>query len=293
MTTVIIKDIQELSCLDNKGVHNFSLGCLDCYFQLSEKIQKRKVFLINGNILFLENPSGKIYVFNNNDEDEDIEILKNYQKEYIIYSLNPISVLKGQSKFKEVSYDLKTIFDPRSYKNSKKRYNKITYPFKWLESNNFTVEKISDSSLSIIDKLHEKWVKYKMDQPQTYRIMFPPARYFRCCEKVLKETIQYEGFLFKLKDNPIAIRVVHVHNKTIYDMAFFSAFWEIPSQTTNYINSWCLKYFYDKEMETFNCGSSLNKNLKLFKEHYPFYIKESYMYSKQKQEKESIKKGFF
>lgn len=67
-----------------------------------------------------------------------------------------------------------------------------------------------------------------------------------------------------------------------YDLAFFQNPEVTISNVSNYVNIFLLKKLYDSGIKKFNCGSSLNANLKKFKCHYPSNEKISYKYSQVK-----------
>ena len=296
----VVQNIEQLFLLDNKSIHNFSLGVLDSYFYLSEKIQKKEVFLFENRILYIKSKSrGKTYVFTWRNEDE--ALLKKLQIISTIYSINQIPFLTGKSKFKEIAYTLSTVFNPKTYPNAKKRHQRIHYPLTWLVKNNMQVEKITTDNINEVSELHKKWVNYKMNQLSTFRMMFPTGRYLRCCKRCIfneeidilqsheivlleKNPLTYKGLIFKIKGELVAIRVFYIEKLLAFDLAFFTNTWDTPSQISNYIDIWCLKELYDKGINILNCGASLNRSLKIFKTHIPSKTIESYMYSKIKGE---------
>lgn len=65
-------DIKNIENIDNKEVHNFSLGCLDAYFHLDDTIQNQKSILLNNNILIINGIKPKAFVFCKKVEDKEI-----------------------------------------------------------------------------------------------------------------------------------------------------------------------------------------------------------------------------
>ena len=122
-----VNNIEQLFFFNNKGIHNFSLGVLDSYFYLWEKIYKGEVFQHEFRILYIQHKTrGKTFVFETNDKD--IILLKELQHLSTIYSIGKTPFLENESKFKEVGYNLSEVFSPTSYSNAKKRHQRITYP---------------------------------------------------------------------------------------------------------------------------------------------------------------------
>ena len=270
--------LTSIESLSNQGVHNFSYGILDSYFDVEKLVEKGKVELAE-NVLILSKLPGrsrkKVFVYLNASQQK----LKRLQQEAVIYSISPLNLPK-QNKFKELRYNLSKVFDPMSYSNAKKRYNRIKYPFVWLEKNNLFVEPLQRDKYNDYKELHDKWCEKKLEDPKTFKIMFPGKRYLRCVEKAIDNKDLYYALAFYLEDELVAIRVDSIEENYAFDLAFFGKFWEVPSQCMNYLNVYYMKAILDKGVEYLNCGAFLNKNLHTFKAHYPNDVVISYAYSK-------------
>ena len=283
-----ILDFKSYFKLQHHGVHNFSLGTLDAYFSLSHLLVRRKAFLYGGSILVVPPLAGggyKIFMFS---ENEDLSILTELQKCGVVYSISPLKLKKG-SKFKEIAYDLKVVFDPASYKNKKQRHKKLRYPFSWMERADALVEPITLENFAEVEALHEKWVEYKLADPKTYQIMFPRKRYINCCKKVVNASsnllnLQYFGVAIRIGGKIEVVRVVYVDGQYGFDLAFFGNTWSDDlSQLMNYADTYLLSLLYTTVgVKYFNCGAALNKNLQAFKTSLPYYTVESYAYSRIK-----------
>ena len=286
--------VSQLKLLENKGVHNFSLGSLYCYSYLSLALQKKCVFF-NGRILsLLMFGKVKTYVFEYDERDRD-ELLA-FQKKGPLYSLEKIP-FSQESRFEEIAYDLVVVFDPKSYSCAKKRYQRIKYPFVWLDFQKAEISGITEENFSEVALFHEKWRAFKMSCKKTYKIMFPQRRYLQCCEYALRDKEIYLSFVLKIKDEIQAVRVVNIQDEQAFDLAFFSNTWSAPSQLSNYFDIYVLSVlFREKNIKIFNCGASLNKDLKTFKTHYPYFTVNSFKYSMLKkeiiQEEKEKKTGF-
>ena len=281
-------NVEDLLKLDNKGVHNFSFGCLDGYFHLNQSIVKREIDLINGRILHLFRAK-KVYVFSYSPDD--LSILKELQHTTNIYSLDEVVGLEKSSKFNELAYNLEKVFDPASYPNSKKRHSRIKYPFVWLQTNGVGIRQLQD--INEVEAFHAKWVEHKLADEKTFRMMFPTARYINCFKKTLVRDpalpVNYAAWGFYYKNKLALVRIVSIQGDYAYDLANFGNTWDGPSQLTNYADIWVLRELYTiNKIRVFNCGAILNKNLKMFKSHYPNYPIISYGYGKIEKKKEKV-----
>lgn len=277
---LIIKKVQDL---DNKGVHNFSWHILDAYFRLEEVARKNNAVLLTSGVLKLQGLPGrlssKIFVYDANSMNK--EQFEHEQKTSMIYSIDDL-LLNGKNKVNELCYSLDTVFDKNSYLNSKKRHKRIIYPFTWIKKQKYTISKLLEVTKDVI-MLHGEWVNRKLNDPRTFRMMFPNRRYINCVYRAVLDTRRYVVFGVRDRDEKlISVRVVGIQNKYAYDLAFFSAFWRIPSQATNYINVAILKQIWEMGVKEFNCGYGLTKNLSQFKKHYPHFNKQSFSYSRIK-----------
>lgn len=290
--------VDQLRRFSTRGVHNFSLGCLDAYFHLIEDLAAGKAFILGSSdgILVLSRRK-KVYCFEAS-EDSDLQLLRYLQKEASIYSLQSIG-LSGERKFSEVYYDLDEVLNSKTYPNKKKRYNHLTYPFRWMKNNEVEVRVSTDfeveSIRSEVETLHSDWVSHKLEDGKTYRIMFPQKRYLRCferlvaCQRDRTSGISYIGYFFFLKGELVSVRVIFIDRKSDwgYDLANFTNTWSSPSQISNYFDVYALSLLRKEGIRFFNCGAALNKYLQTFKTHLPSHILESFAYSRSKKVEEN------
>lgn len=272
--------LSAISRLDNRGIHGLSLGCLDAYFHLNEDLREGFVTLLNGRILFLRKRK-KVFVYERREEDTGL--LKQLQREASVYSIYPFLGLQKGGKFVEIAYDLAEVFNPKFYSCKKKRYNRIVYPFRWLDKNRVRVS--SDIDLKEVKKLHSEWVQYKLRDSKTFKIMFPTRRYLRCFERSVSGAglipIRYVRYGFFLDGQLVSVRVLSIQGKYAYDLANFTNTWGAPSQLSNYADIFALEDLYiNKGAEVVNCGAKMNKYLGVFKGHLPHQEVISYMYSR-------------
>ena len=288
------KSAQNLLRLDNRGVHNFSLGALDSYFRLNAGIIKNKATMLNEHTLgnYTVTNHASVFVFK---PENDIATLRDLQKKATIFSIHPLEGLEKKRVWQDVVYDLREVFDRSNYKK-KKWHNKITYPFKWIEKNGIEIRRDLDAVEA--KELHDKWVEEKFKDPTVHRIIFPVGRYLRCCKEAVSTQsrvvpVDYRIYAAHLDGKLVWVRIVSVQGDMAYDLANFGNKWDAPSQLSNYFNVWGLKDLYDQGIITFNCGPTFDKGLKGYKTHYPYYEITSYVYPRVKEVKKSTQQTLF
>lgn len=269
---------------DNRGIHNFSYGTLDCYFWLQKLLTtpgKSASFPCPG-ILVLDGLPGtnrvKTFVFGGRAHSD---YLFGQQHRGVVYSIDPLPLQK-ESKFKEMQYHLPDVFNPSNYSREKRKM-RLRYPFNWLETNGLTTEPCSEENFGTCKAIHDEWVQKKLSDPKTFQMMFPNKRYLNCVSKAIEQPDRYEAVLFYLCGKPFAVEVYAVQGKHAFGMAGFGKWWEFPSQAMNFVTVWMLRHLQEKGIEYVNDGATLNKNLHAFKSHYPNNLIISYAYSKLKE----------
>lgn len=285
--------LEALEALDNRGLHNFSLGVLDSYFRLTDVLKKGRrqtSFMLGASVLHLE---GKTFVY---DRAVDVGELESLRRLGPVYSIDKLEGLEGAGHFDEICYDLHHVFSPEAYANAKKRHQHLVYPARWIESRGidvgFAISRDVDRALA----LHDEWAKRKLDDPKTFKMMFPGARYSRCVELSAVDKRKRGMFadssiprphmiVANRGDEIVGVRVVWTQPKKaeVYDLAFFCNTWtEGLSQLSNYVEMLSLDLLRRAGFRTFNCGAALNKHLKAFKCHVPHNTVRCYTYSKRK-----------
>jgi len=267
-----------------QGNHNFSVGVLASYFRLGEMMSKGKYRFFDEHAVYIGGNVKKWFIIKDGLTNSQISAMRLNGSIYSIYSFPE---QEGERKFVELVYNLEEVFNKKSYLNSKKRHQRITYPFTWLDKNDFRVDKLSESNIEEVSDLYKTWEQYKKDDPTTYQIMFPSARYKRCYEMALDKAFDFETYLYYLNDKLAACRIISIERDTAYDLAFFSRYWELPSQSIEYFNVWTMRDLQKKKVLDFNCGAIAG--FACFKKHYPHKLVTSYAYSKTKQ----VKRSFF
>lgn len=275
---------------NKRGVHNHTYENLFLYFDLEKHLSKNRVAFFDCAALIIDNRKHKLFIFDTPDfltrfdfSMFDHETLK---KKFIFYSSEPQTDSHfSNDKLKEYVYNLDEVFDEATYyekyadrstKDIKKKiYNKIKYPFLFLQKFNFRVEDITEAHLDSIKNLHDEWCEKKLADPRTFKMMFSTNRYDRCINAMFNSNyLKRDNFYakaFYLDDKLIGVRQCLLTNDTrAYDIGNFNAFWEIPSQMGLYLNVYALKDMKDNhDVKTFNCGMESSKSLAVAKHHFP------------------------
>jgi len=273
-------NISNLYQLDNKGVHNFSVTTLVTYFYLNEMLaSKTPPLLLKNSVLVLPNKQGRFKTFVYQEPENSKNMLEYLRSLGPVYSIDKLQQLDDGKPFVEIAYDLEQVNNPASYKNAKKRHQRLTYPITQLEKWGVSVESLSKENFAGVQELHDMWVDYKLADPKIFKIMFPNKKYLFCCQKALQYPRLFKTFVFKFGGKVLATRIVGIDQRRTYDLANFGNSWDSFSQLMNYADTLALKNLYVQGFKSLNCGFGLNKNLTAFKEHYPNYEVTSYIYS--------------
>ena len=277
---------EELYSLDNKGIHQFSLGVLDGYFNLDLLLRKYKVHKFKGTLL-IENVKPFVLIYYCEHTPSEISLISSMRKKATIYSLDKLSFLSSPRKVSECIYNFTDVFNRDNYKTSKKKYQRLVYPFKFLEKLHFSIEKISSENIQEVIKVHDEWVVQKLLDESVFKINFSKVRYKRCCTRLLEESLlDYNGYglALKLGNKVIGARILSLKDSIAYDLAYFVEFWNLPSHLSNYINVWTMNHLREIGITHLNCGLYLHKKLSAFKSQLAHDSKFYFSYGKEKNE---------
>lgn len=276
------------------NLHNHTIANLYLYFNFQKYIDTDRVVFYPGCVWLVNNSKHRFFLYNQKEILQQVDfsplLLAYHQEEVrkkvIIYSdqiINFDKKLLVQSKNQELCYDLNLMFDRASWKNSKKYYNHITYPFNQLNKPEFTIRDLTKDDFEQAEVLYNEWVKQKLENPNTFRLTFSSGvgRYLHSLKVALFSKIKEEFFVKGLFYNGqlCSVRVIVLTATTSYDICFYSDFKLLPSQSTNYFNTYCMKELKDRGIQIHNCGVELDKNLKMFKSHFPHFLKPDYKYN--------------
>jgi hypothetical protein len=267
--------VAEVQAAGHQRIHNFCVGSLTCYFSLTSA-QAR----FQGSILIIDGLRGstrlRSFVFSG---DYDVKLLTELQQAGPIYSIDPV-LLSKQTKFKELAYDLDTVFNPDRYPNAKKRAKRLRYPFTRLDSEGIEIRLLLPADLPAISALHKAWCDWKLAQPTTYQMMFPKRRYIACMEQALSQSEDYWAFGAFKEDKLLAARALYIEKECAFDLAHFSAAWETYNDFSEHFALATMHELHRRKITYLNCGASLNSRLSAFKSHWPHIEVISYAYGK-------------
>lgn len=255
-------------------VHNFSFGTLDAYFNLSD-VEPSCVDW-DGNLLTIRQ-RGKTKTWAFYSTPADIPRLEQLRLEGPIYAKRPLSLPKG-TKFHELAYNLKTVFDPASYANSQKR-KRIKRPLNRLIKNGYIVPNWKKDFLEIM-QLHRHWVTWKMADPATFQMMFPKRRYLTCVEKAFHSQ-DYIVFTARNAQGRVdACRVFYFEGDQAFGLAQFGRYDQCYHGFAEDFATATMRGLLDAGITRLNCGASLNKKLSAFKMQWPHEEVVSFMYGR-------------
>lgn len=264
-----------IKAVGHHRIHNFCVGSLTTYFGLTSA----QASFADGTLI-IDGLKGsarrKCFVFRGK---ASISALAEIQRQCVIYSIDSLPLPK-QNKFKEVAYDLATVFNPTSYPNAKKRAKRLRYPFTRLTAEGITIRRLGVADQGAIKVLHAAWCEWKLAQPTTFQMMFPKRRYMACMEQALEQPIDYWGYGAFRGNELLAARAIYVEDECAFDLAHFSAAWAAPTDFSEHFAIATMQELYKEGITYLNCGASLNSRLTAFKSHWPHYSVESYAYGK-------------
>lgn len=277
------------------AIHNHTLENLFLYFNLDYFLEKDRVVFYKNAVWLVDNRKYKFFIFDHGNflcVLNTSPITDELKKKFIFYS----SVWQGhvkqrfvESKLKEGSYDLTKVFDEEIYlekykdrsrsEAKKKVYNKLKYPFNFLEKNSdkFKVVEMSGDLVTMMEGIHKQWVDFKMSDPKVFKMMFSSNRYNRCVKLMFNHSfLKREDFFCKMffwEGKPIGVRQCLVKEidgeRVSFDIGWFNLFWQVPSQLIFFINAWCLRELKDVYGVTkHRTGMLLDKHLSMSKDHF-------------------------
>lgn len=246
-----MKDLQIFLDSKHTGIHNFCYGVVNSYYQPVEyKIINNCSFEI---LSRYGKNRRKLFLFG---EPETIT-------QEVCYSS-----CVGSEKKTEISHNLSDVFNKDNY-NRKKRYNTIIRPFNWSSKNNLVIDQLDKNHLFMVEQLHDKWVDLKLNDPKTFKIMFPTKRYIKCFYHSL-ENKNYISFGAFLEGQLVSVRVLYLVEEWAYDLAFFTDYSQ-HNFLTGFVDILILDKLKGLGVNYLNRGVELNKGLKQYKTQYPHF----------------------
>lgn len=288
------------------NIHNHTIANLYLYFRLDYYLEKQRVVCFPGCIWIIDNRKYKFFV-----SDVDIlqyfnfdSILSEFYKKFIFYSSieQTNCDIMVMSKLKEMNYNLEELIgDPEHYvfwkkyvekdpdvKSSKvkKRIDEYLYrPIKkiegWKEEGRLHIRDYREEDHEVMEDVHSQWCEAKLNNPNTFKMMFSSGRYNKCLRKMY--ILGREKFFAKIIyfDNvPVACVQAMLDGEHAYGIGFFSLYEKTPSQFTQMLFSWYLRELYEVHgIKHLHYGMEVDKNLHNWKAHYPYHYSITYKYN--------------
>jgi len=249
--------------------HCFSKGFLYYSAGYQKAMNERKVVLINETILFDLNlqKKARVSIIGTLKYDTDIEILKILQKYGYMRSSYDLGLGKTV-KYPEVVHHLEDVFDGASYKNSKKRSQRLVQPLKVIENNNITLRRITEKDTEAVDAFCETWTNVKLEDPKVFKMMFSnPNKHIKMA---IADGTYGEVWGYFIEDKLINLQLFYVEGEYAYSL------YNVTTRDESIdarINAACYLHIMtqlkDRGVKHWNVGLALNPSLSAFKHHYP------------------------
>lgn len=279
-------------------IHNHTLENLFLYFHLERHLEKNRVVFYKGAVFIVDNRRHKFFISDTPNLLEELDFSSlvdlKIRKKFTFYSSHGEKI-EGLTvgKSKESVYNLPYVFSEESFfekypnllrgKIKKKIYNRLKYPFSYLEKHNFKSVDITEENLEVALNIHKQWVDFKVNNPDVFQMLFSSNRYNKALEKMFlgKGLLDRKNFyakIFYFDGEPIAVRQVLLKGKYSYDIGFFSTYFNLPSNVVNYISTYSLNELRELGIKFHNTGMKFDKKNNISKSHFPSEDKIIYSY---------------
>ena len=260
--------------------HCFSRGFLYYASGYQKLIPARKVVLVNKSILIDITVQKKLRtsIIAELQDPNDIEIVKVCREEGYVRS--PYDLKIGNfSRHAEVVHNLESVFSPESYKNSKKRNQRIHQPLKVISENNIELRKLGSDNVADIDAFCETWTALKLENPKVFKMMFSnPNKHI----KMAIEDGQFgEVWGYFIDGKMCNLQLFSVEDDVAYSLYNVTT---RDKELDSRINAACylhiMQHLKNLGVKEWNVGLALNPSLSAFKHHYPHEDISYFHYSK-------------
>lgn len=260
--------------VENVASHDYNLGVLITYKKLNELDEQGFVDVYEDGFSLRINKRKTEFYFVQQVSEERFHNIRN--KGYRVVTLDKVEGVEGTVKRTEIVYELSKVFKKESYPNKKKRYQRIVYPFKKINDLGVTIKEIDSEHHGDVKRVHDSWIKRKLNNEKVHQNTLPTQRYLRAYELGLSVP-QIKTFgAFNNEGELFSFRTVSFKDDRCYDLSFVTDE-KIDSQINEYLNTVFLRKLYDEGIKTFNTGLS-EGSLKRFKKHLPHFEIHTYQY---------------
>lgn len=250
----------------DKLYHSTSLPVIFGYY----KLLSSPVKFLEGIVIFFDKRRKRYkIIYYDPSYNYDFSIIK--QDLYIV-SDSVIQLPFKRVKQREILYKLDDIFDLSKYSNAKSRARSFSNPIHRIEKVDFRLEKITKENMQIVYKTYRKWCDFKLADKNTFRMTFSSKNYWMVIENYLNKYYKYfDGFLrlIFIEDKPFGVECSYRIDDICYAMSSFCLFFEFPSNYSEGIKLMIFKEMRENGVRYYNYGLAFNKNLKLYKSHFP------------------------
>lgn len=258
------------------GIHQYQAGVLYTYENYERLIK-------NGTIKFFSNGDFSVkddYYCTKPKSLGEMEKILRYMNCLALFN---IPELKPVSRI-EVCYNLEDVFNKEKYSNSKKFYKLVKRGLNIHTREGNVVRFLDVSDTNQASRLHDSWVKYKLENYNLFKILFPTERYKKCLKASLEKEMAGKILsigCFTSQGKMLGYRTIYKRGTAAYDLAYITDRNITESDFSEHFEIVTLNFLKDNcGIQTFNCGLSEGK-LKDFKKHLPNKEKIYYRYKKR------------
>lgn len=180
-----IVNFLELKLKDNL-IHEFQPGVIYTYRDLPKLVKQNQISIYKtGNFSIKDT----FYLFSKMPVENIRKILlkQSVLSPLYIAAFNP-------EKRCETSYLLSEVLDRQYYETSKKFRKYVTKGLTFFKRSGFSIRPLKSYDAEEAIRLYRRWVKYKYENYNIFRIMFPEKRYERCLLSSFKSNMGGEDY---------------------------------------------------------------------------------------------------
>lgn len=264
-------------------VHSVSLASLFGYYDLYNHHVKNEVHFFKGLVVLPARKKMRAILYDPTQK-YDFGLITTKLEVICEKELEMPGFVK--SKTDELVYNLQTVFDRSSYHSAKDWTRSVSYPLNLSDRLEFNSSALGLGNLEIARQIHSEWVQMKLADPTVFQMTFGGAKYWRLIEdyiRVYQEFFPGHVRLGYLGEKPFSVECDYLIDDTAFAMSSFDLHWkdEFPSNISNGVRLRFLKELWERGVQTFNYGFSLNARLKGFKSHWPYETVIVYRYIKE------------
>lgn len=239
--------------------HMFNDDVLDLYFNREQLKLKNR---------FKQFPDFDLYMRGSNS----FAIIKNLEVD--TSNLPPVRIISPEKlagswkRVNEIVYDLQVCNDAANY-SGKDKYTHFTRPAKLAQQLDV---RIDSESLEKLAELHDAWVLQKLDDPNTFRNMFPKARYKSCMRAAEHRPNVHNFAVYDSNKNLVACRTISIVGDSAYLLSAFHVKFS-PAAVGTAVDFVIRKKLFEIGVRYYNLGVGMGKSnpLEVYKRKIPHF----------------------